>query len=258
MKILRYLHRKETRYGTLEDDGTIKQLVGSPFDGIETDGVCTDLVDVRVLAPVPRPRLIGVGLNYAAHAAEGGKEPPPIPMLFMLPWTTVVGQGDEVVYPVQGLHIEYEGELVVIIGKEAKDVSAANALDHVLGYTCGNDISERVIQRQEMSQGCVLMGKGFDTFKPMGPYIATDLDPTELELTTRLNGEVRQHTSTSDLIFPVARLIEYISDGIKLLPGDVIYTGTPAGVGPVAPGDSVEVEISGIGVLKNTIVAEET
>ena len=157
----------------------------------------------------------------------------------------------------QGQNIEYEGELVVVIGKETKDVSEADALDHVLGYTCGNDISERVIQRQEMSQGCMLMGKGFDTFKPMGPYIATDLDPTDLELTTRLNGEIRQHTSTSDLIFPVAKLIEYISDAITLLPGDVIYTGTPAGVGPVEPGDSVEVEIGGIGILKNTIVAEE-
>ncbi|MBT5877108.1 MAG: fumarylacetoacetate hydrolase family protein [Candidatus Latescibacteria bacterium] len=257
MKILRYREHNEIHYGVLEDDGTINQLVGSPFEGLDTDGVFTNINKVTVLAPVPQPRLIGVGLNYAAHAAEGGKEPPPIPMLFMLPWTAVIGQGDQVVYPVQGQNIEYEGELVVVIGKETKDVSEADALDHVLGYTCGNDISERVIQRQEMSQGCMLMGKGFDTFKPMGPYIATDLDPTDLELTTRLNGEIRQHTSTSDLIFPVAKLIEYISDAITLLPGDVIYTGTPAGVGPVEPGDSVEVEIGGIGILKNTIVAEE-
>lgn len=257
MKILRYRTNNEIHHGILENDGTIKQLVGSPFESLDTDGVFTSLDKVTVLAPVPQPRLIGVGLNYAAHAAEGGKEPPEIPMLFMLPWTAVIGQDEQVVYPVQGQNIEYEGELVVVIGKTTKDVSEAEALDHVLGYTCGNDISERVIQRQEMSQGCMLMGKGFDTFKPMGPYIATDLDPTDLQLTTRLNGEVRQQTSTSDLIFPVAKLIAYISDAITLLPGDVIYTGTPEGVGPVKPGDSVEVEIGGIGVLKNTIVAEE-
>ena len=163
---------------------------------------------------------------------------------------------EAIVYPKQGQNVHYEGELTVIMGKKARRVSEADALDYVLGYTCGNDVSERVIQANEMANGCMLIGKGFDTFKPIGPYIATGLDSTNLELTTRLNGEVKQHTNTDDLIFSVAQLIAYISEAITLLPGDVIMTGTPSGVGPVQPGDVVEIEISGIGVLRNPVVAE--
>jgi 2-keto-4-pentenoate hydratase/2-oxohepta-3-ene-1,7-dioic acid hydratase in catechol pathway len=257
MKILRYQEGGAIHYGILEEDGVVRQLVGSPFDSLQTSGATTRLDRVRILAPVAQPRIFGVGLNYAAHAAEGGKEPPPQPMLFMLPWTAVIGPGDDIVYPVQGKNIHFEGELAVIIGKKAKDVSPANALDYVFGYTCGNDVSERVIQRAEMAQGCMLIGKGFDTFKPMGPYIATGLDPTDLDLTTRLNGEVKQHSNTSDLIFPVADLIAYITDAVTMLPGDVIMTGTPAGVGPFKPGDTVEIEIEGIGTLSNGVVAEK-
>jgi 2-keto-4-pentenoate hydratase/2-oxohepta-3-ene-1,7-dioic acid hydratase in catechol pathway len=256
MKILRYQENGSIHYGLLEEEGTIRRLAGSPFETLATTKAATSLDRVRILAPVAQPRIFGVGLNYAAHAAEGGKEPPPQPMLFMLPWTAVIGPEDDIVYPVQGRNIHFEGELAVIIGKKAKDVSPADALDHVLGYTCGNDVSERVIQRAEMAQGCMLIGKGFDTFKPMGPYIATGLDPTRLELTTRLNGETKQHSNTSDFIFPVADLIAYISDAITMLPGDVIMTGTPAGVGPFKPGDTIEIEIEGIGTLRNGVVAE--
>lgn len=256
MKLLRYQEDGHIHYGILEDDGTIRQLAGSPFDSLKTNGATAKLSRVKILAPIAQPRIFGVGLNYAAHAAESGKEAPPQPMLFMLPWTAVIGPGDTILYPKQGQNIHFEGELGVIIGKAAKDVSEADALDYVLGYTCGNDISERVIQRAEMAQGCMLIGKGFDTFKPMGPYIAINLDPTNLDLATRVNGEVKQHSNTSDLIFPVARLIAYISDAITMLPGDVIMTGTPAGVGPIQPGDSIEVEIEGIGTLQNGVKAE--
>lgn len=256
MKILRYEENGAIHYGLIDGFGDISQLAGSPFDSLETNGVTTKLDRVRVLAPIAQPRIFGVGLNYAAHAAESGKEPPPQPMLFLLPWTAVINPGDDIVYPKQGQHIDYEGELTVIIGKETKDVTRENALDHVFGYTIGNDVSERVIQKAEMAQGCMLICKGFDTFKPMGPYVETELDPTNLNLTTRLNGEIRQQSNTSDFIFPVADLIAYISDAVTLLPGDVIMTGTPAGVGPFQPGDTIEIEIEGIGTLSNGVVAE--
>ena len=177
-------------------------------------------------------------------------------MLFMLPSTAILDPEEPIVYPHQGQNVHYEGELSVVIGKKARRVAEADALDYVFGYSCGNDVSERVIQANEMANGCMLIGKGFDTFKPLGPCIATGLDSTNLELTTRLNGEVKQHTNTDDLIFPVAALIAYISEAITLLPGDVIMTGTPSGVGPVQPGDVVEIEISGVGVLRNPVVAE--
>ncbi len=256
MKILRYSADGATSYGILEEDGAIRQLVSCPFDSIEESGETTHLDNVRVLAPVGSPRLIGVGLNYLAHAEEGGQTPPDQPMLFMLPSTAILDPEEPIVYPRQGQNVHYEGELSVVIGKEARRVAEADALDYVLGYSCGNDVSERVIQANEMANGCMLIGKGFDTFKPLGPCIATGLDSTNLELTTRLNGEVKQHTNTDDLIFPVAQLIAYISEAITLLPGDVIMTGTPSGVGPVQPGDVVEIEISGVGVLRNPVVAE--
>ena len=146
---------------------------------------------------------------------------------------------------------------MTVIGRAAKNVPKERALDHVLGYTCGNDVTERAIQRAEMKNGAMLVSKGFDTFCPLGPAIATGLDPTDLDLTTRLNGETKQQTNTSDLLFPVAELVSYISEAILLLPGDVIMTGTPSGIGPMAPGDIAEVEISGIGVLRNPIIGEE-
>ena len=257
MKIVRFCADGSTSYGILEEDGGIRQLAGCPFDSLEESGETTHLDNVSVLAPVGTPRLIGVGLNYLAHAEEGGSTPPELPMLFMLPATAILDPEEPIIYPRQGQNVHYEGELTVIIGKKGRRVSEADALDYVFGYTCGNDVSERVIQAKEMGNGCLLIGKGFDTFKPLGPYIATGLDSTNLEMTTRLNGEVKQHTNTDDLIFSVAQLIAYISEAITLLPGDAIMTGTPSGVGPVQPGDVVEIEISGVGVLRNPVVAEE-
>lgn len=256
MKILRYRSNGEASYGILEDDGGIRQLAGSPFESLETSDATTHINEVTVLAPVESPRIIGVGLNYAAHAAETGKEPPPFPMLFMKPSLTAIGPEEPIIYPHQGKEIHYECELAVVIGKETRRVSEADALDHVLGYTCGNDISERVIQFAEMEMGAMLIGKGFDTFCPLGPVIATGLDPTDLDIKTRVNGEVKQDSNTSDLLFPVAHLIAYISAAMTLLPGDVIMTGTPSGIGPIAPGDSVEIEVEGVGVLRNPVVAE--
>jgi len=169
----------------------------------------------------------------------------------------VIGPDESIVYPDDGQNIHFEGELTVVIGKKARHVSAANALDHVLGYTCGNDVSDRVLQRRESEFGCLLAGKGYDTFAPMGPVIATGLDPSRLGIITRVNGAVRQNGTTADLLFSVPEIIAYLSRYMTLLPGDMIMTGTPAGVGPIQVGDIIEVEIEGIGILRNDVVAED-
>lgn len=256
MKIIRYEYENETRWGLLEEANRVRPLPGSPYQGLEPAGPSLALDEVKLLAPVDAPRIIGVGLNYAAHAAESGQEHPPQPMLFMMPSTAVIGPGEAIVYPRQGKNVHYECELAVVIGRSARRVPEDSALQYVLGYTCANDVSERIIQAAEMELGCLLLGKGFDTFKPLGPWIETDVDPSGLRLRTRLNGDTVQDANTSDLIFSVPKLISYVSDAITLLPGDVIITGTPSGVGPIAPGDVVEIEVEGIGTLHNTVVAE--
>jgi 2-keto-4-pentenoate hydratase/2-oxohepta-3-ene-1,7-dioic acid hydratase in catechol pathway len=258
MKIVRYREGDRIHYGILEAGGLIRRLEGTPFESLTPDGTSTQWASVRLLSPVPAPRIFGLGLNYADHAAEGGKEHPPQPMLFMKPSTSAIGPEEPIIYPAEerDLVVHFEAELVAVIGTKARRVSVSEALDHVLGYTCGNDVSERVIQKAEMANGCLLIGKGFDTFKPLGPWIATGLDPSDLQLTTRLNGQVVQSTSTADLIFTVGELIEYLSAAVTLLPGDVIMTGTPSGVGEVQPGDVVEIEIEGIGMLRNPVAAE--
>ena len=256
MKILRYQADGESKYGILDDDGSVLQLIGSPFDEFRVGPRVAELSEVQVLTPVQPSKTIGVGLNYLSHIHETGLATPESPMLFMKPPTGVIGPGDSIVYPRQGRQVEYEAELVAIIGKPARHVAEEQALEYVLGYTCGNDVSERVIQSAEMKTGAMLVGKGFDTFCPLGPVIATDLDPTGLNVMSRLNGEPRQDANTSDLVFSVAKLVAFISEAILLLPGDVIMTGTPSGVGPMVPGDMVEIEISGVGVLRNPVVAE--
>lgn len=254
-RIARYRLGTETHYGTLDGD-TLKRWSGTPFDG-GASGPHTDrLADAQLLAPVDPPRIFGVGLNYVSHIAEVGAPTPQRPMLFMKPTTAVVGPEAPVIYPREGREVHYEAELAVVIGKPARRVSEADALGHVLGYTCANDISERVIQKEEMAQGCLVVSKGFDTFCPLGPVIATDIDPSDLLLEARINGERRQSIRTSDLLFSVRALISYLSTAVTLVPGDVIITGTPAGVGPIKPGDRMEIELEGVGVLANPVVAE--
>jgi 2-keto-4-pentenoate hydratase/2-oxohepta-3-ene-1,7-dioic acid hydratase in catechol pathway len=255
MKIIRYADGN-LRYGLIEPDGTILPLQSSPYESLKTSRPATHLDKVRLLAPIEARSLYGVGLNYVRHAREANAPLPSMPMLFMKPLDTVIGPGAPIVYPRQGQTVDYEGELAVVIGKTARRVKEEDALSCVLGYTCGNDVSERAIQSAEMKQRCLLVGKGFDSFNPIGPVIATDLDPANLDLETRVNGEVRQKTNTSDVVFSVAKLIAYLSEAMTLRPGDVIMTGTPSGVGAVKPGDVIEVEISGIGILSNPVIAE--
>lgn len=257
MHIARYTLDDSVHYGIVENETSIVRLEGSPLDGLKRSGAIDALAAVRLLTPIERPRVFGLGYNYVAHSKEVGKAVPQLPVLFMKPSTTVIGPDESIVYPDDGQNIHFEGELTVVIGKRARHVSEASALDHVLGYTCGNDVSDRVLQRRESEFGCLLVGKGYDTFAPMGPVIATGLNPSRLGIVTRVNGAVRQDGTTSDLLFPVPAIVSYLSRYMTLLPGDMIMTGTPAGVGPIQVGDTIEVEIEGIGILRNDVVAED-
>jgi 2-keto-4-pentenoate hydratase/2-oxohepta-3-ene-1,7-dioic acid hydratase in catechol pathway len=255
MHIARYSVGHSIFHGILEGD-TLHRIAGSPYTSLARTGV-TDRMDVaKLLCPVETPRIFGVGLNYVAHIQESGARTPETPLLFMKPSGTAIGPGAPIIYPYEGKNVHFEAELAVVIGKTARRVSKADALGCVLGYTCANDVSERVIQKVEMDQGALLIGKGFDSFCPLGPVIATDLDPTNLKIGARVNGETRQSSSTSDLLFGVAELIAYLSSAMTLVPGDVIITGTPSGVGPIVAGDVVDIEIEGIGVLTNPVTAE--
>ena len=256
MKLVRYAVDGTVAYGVLGEGGIVRRLGGSPFKPPKPSSTSHSVNAVRLLAPVDAPRIIGVGLNYVSHIRECSLSTPTVPMLFMKHPSAVIGPGEPIVYPKQGQKVEYEGELAVVIGRHARRVAEDQALEHVLGYTCANDVSERVTQLAEMKMGCLLVGKSYDTFCPLGPVIATGLDPSSLDLAARLNGQARQQINTSDLLFSAARLVSYLSQAMTLWPGDAILTGTPSGVGPIQPGDVVEIEISGIGVLRNPVIAE--
>ena len=255
-RIARYMHEGEVRFGILEEDG-LHRLEGSPYVGLERSGFVDAQQASRLLCPLEAPRLFGIGLNYVEHILESGSRTPEIPLVFMKPSTSAIGPGEPIVYPREGQEVHFEAELAVVIGRRGRRIARERALDHVLGYTCANDVSERVIQQAEMAQGALVLCKGFDSFCPLGPTIATGLDPTNLRICARVNGVEHQSSSTSDLLFSVAELVAYLSTAITLLPGDVILTGTPSGVGPIRPGDVVEIEVEGVGVLTNPVVAEE-
>jgi 2-keto-4-pentenoate hydratase/2-oxohepta-3-ene-1,7-dioic acid hydratase in catechol pathway len=245
--------RPEPRVGGLS---VIAELRGHPFSpgkgGVQFTGATFPLDDVRLLAPVLPSKVVAVGRNYADHAREMGTEPPAEPVLFLKPSTAVVGHGDPIAYPVKlTQRVDYEGELAVIIGRLCREVPAAQAAEVIFGYTCANDVTARDLQARD---GQWTRAKGFDTFCPLGPWIETDADPADLGLTTVVNGEVRQQARTSQLLYDVPALVEYVSTVMTLLPGDVLLTGTPAGVGPLEDGDEVSVTIENIGSLRNTVV----
>ncbi|MER7447335.1 fumarylacetoacetate hydrolase family protein [Microbacterium sp. NPDC097977] len=251
MKIARFSHDDAILFGIV-DDTDLVVLSGDPlFAGYEPTGDRVPIADAVILAPViPRSKIVCVGKNYHDHAAEMGGKAPEEPLLFLKPNTSVIGPGDAIVRPAISEQTEYEGELAVVIGKVAKNVGQADALDHVLGYTIANDVTARDLQRKD---GQWARAKGFDTFCPLGPTISTDFDPAEATIETRVNGEVRQKAPLSDMIHSVEAIIEHASAVFTLLPGDVILTGTPAGVGEFGAGDTVEVEITGLGILRNTV-----
>jgi 2-keto-4-pentenoate hydratase/2-oxohepta-3-ene-1,7-dioic acid hydratase in catechol pathway len=251
VKIARFSHDDAIMYGIV-DESDLVVLAGDPlFTGYETTGARVPLADAALLAPViPRSKVVCVGKNYHDHAAEMGGVAPEEPLLFLKPNTAVIGPGDAIIRPALSQQTEYEGELAVVIGRVAKNVKAADALNHVLGYTIGNDVTARDLQRKD---GQWSRAKGFDTFCPLGPVIETDFDPASATIETRVNGEVRQHAPLTDMIHSVPAIIEYASAVFTLLPGDVILTGTPAGVGAFGAGDTVEVEITGLGILRNSV-----
>ncbi|RKT36657.1 2-keto-4-pentenoate hydratase/2-oxohepta-3-ene-1,7-dioic acid hydratase in catechol pathway [Microbacterium sp. AG1240] len=249
MRIARFSHQDAIRYGIV--DGTeLVVLAGDPmFAGYETTGERVPVADVALLAPViPRSKVVCVGKNYADHAAEMGGEAPKEPLLFFKPNTAVIGPNDSIVRPPQSERTDYEGELAVVIGRIAKNVPAAQALDYVFGYTIANDVTARDLQK---SDGQWARAKGFDTFCPLGPAIETEFDAASATVTTRLNGDIVQQAPISDMIHSIPDIIAYASAAFTLLPGDVILTGTPAGIGAFGAGDVVEVEITGLGILRN-------
>ncbi len=258
MRIARFTTGEDDpAFGLVDGAGEkIAEITGDPlYQRIELTGRTYAVDDVRLLAPViPRSKVIGIGKNYHDHAAEMGGEAPAEPLMFLIPNTAVVGPGDPVVMPPQSHNVHYEGELAVVIGRMCKDVDPEDAASVIFGYTCANDVTARDLQR---SDGQWSRAKGFDTFCPLGPWIETDLDPTAQHVITRLDGEVVQDGSTADMVHGVAALIAHASAAFTLLPGDVILTGTPAGVGPVHSGQRVEVEISDIGTLVNPFLRRD-
>jgi 2-keto-4-pentenoate hydratase/2-oxohepta-3-ene-1,7-dioic acid hydratase in catechol pathway len=266
VRICRFTTGDDPLYGVLTgeldefdqpaEDSVIVTLAGDPlYVGVKLLDEQHKLEDVRLLAPVlPRSKVLGIGRNYAAHAAELGHEVPTEPIFFIKPNTSVVGPGDPIFYPAQSSDVHYEGELAVVIGRICRDVPAAQATDVIHGYTIGNDVTARDLQRQD---GRFTRAKGFDSFCPLGPWIETDLDPQHfidgVSVRTHLNGDLVQDGSTKDMVFDIPHLVEYVSSVMTLLPGDVILTGTPEGVGPMEVGDEIEVSVAGLGTLTNKV-----
>ncbi len=252
-RYVRVVHEGRSRFGRVEGD-RILLLDGDPIlNGGEKISGEVAFAGAALLAPCVPSKILGVGTNYRAHAVEMGKPVPEEPLLFMKPPSSVIGPGAAIVRPRGFQRTDFEGELGVVIGRRARRVAEADALAHVFGYTIVNDVTVRDLQKKD---GQFTRAKGFDTFCPVGPWIVRELDPGNLRLRTRLNGELKQDSSTNDLIFSVARIIAVASRVMTLEPGDLITTGTPMGVGPIAPGDTVEIELEDIGTLTNPVVEE--
>jgi len=246
-RYVRYWHDGRTSYGIVES-GYVHELNGDLFETPVRTGRTLPLDRVRLLAPCTPSKVIAVGLNYKSHLGE--QEPAEYPGLFAKYPTSIVGTEADILMPSDAQNLHYEGEMVVVIGREARDVSVADARDYVFGVTAGNDVSERDWQKNDLQW---LRAKASDTFGPIGPAIVTGLDFDDLQLETRVNGEVRQSQRTRDLIFNVAEIVSYVSRYVTLLPGDLIFTGTPGATAALEPGDVVEVELEGVGVLRNTV-----
>lgn len=249
MKICRYAYRENVEYGVLEGE-EITVVESDPFTGIERTKTRRKLSDVKLLAPTLPSKVVAVGLNYQEHIDETGSQKPDAPILFLKPSTSVLGPGRPIVYPRNAGRVDYEAELGVVIGKKCKNVPVGEAASVIFGYTCLNDVTERFMQGMD---GQWTRAKGFDTFCPLGPHIVTDLDPRGLKVEAYLNGEQKQSATTDLLIFSVHELVSFISGVMTLLPGDVVATGTPSGIGPMNPGDTIEVRIEKVGSLINTV-----
>lgn len=237
--------------GAVGEGSLVALLEGHPYGELRPEGRLVKAADVRFVAPVLPSKIIAVAKNYAAHAKEMNSEVPASPNIFLKPNTTVIGPGEPITLPWQSEQVEHEAELAVVIGRMCRDVPAERVPEVILGYTCANDVTARDLQRVDNQWG---RAKGFDSFCPLGPWIVTDLDVDDARVSLTVNGDLRQQGSTAEMVFDVVELVSWISSIMTLLPGDVILTGTPAGVGPLASGDHVTVSIAGIGSLTNPVV----
>jgi 2-keto-4-pentenoate hydratase/2-oxohepta-3-ene-1,7-dioic acid hydratase in catechol pathway len=261
MKLCRFTHPSDAmpRYGWLEGD-TVRPADESRLFSLDfatrAGGQTLPLDEVRLLAPVAPSKIVCVGRNYREHAAELGNEMPSEPLLFLKAPSSLVGHEDAIVLTPYSERVEHEGELAVVIGRRAKDITdEENPLDYVFGYTCLNDVTARDLQKKDKQ---FTRAKSFDTFCPVGPFVVTNIDPLDLRVETRVNGEVRQRGRTSEMAFAVPFLVRYVSRMMTLEAGDLISTGTPAGVGPLLDGDTVEVEVEGVGTLRNSVRASQS
>jgi len=250
MRLVRFRHGSRIATGALEDDW-VRALAGTFFDNPVPTGEEVPLDEVRLLAPVIPSKIVAVGRNYADHAAEMGGEVPEEPVIFLKPSTAVIGPDDPIPYPGIAGRVDPEAEMALVIGRLARRVPAEEAGRYILGFTCGNDVTARDLQKKD---GQWTRGKGFDGFCPLGPWIETEFDPTDVLVECRVNGEVRQSARTSLMAFGPNTLVEFVTRVMTLLPGDVILTGTPAGIAPISVGDRVQVEVEGIGILSNEVV----
>lgn len=253
MRIARFSAGGRVAYGVVEGSELL-ELPGHPFarpgEPLTTTGTVHDMDEVRLLAPVLPSKVVGIGKNYHDHAAEMGGSAPAAPLMFLKPTTSVIGPDDAIVLPPESSEVHFEAELAVVVGRLCRRVPAAAAGSVILGYTCANDVTARDIQRAEVQW---TRAKGFDTFCPLGPWIDTDLDASDVLVECEVNGEARQRASTATLVHGIGALVEAVSAVMTLLPGDVILTGTPAGVGPLAAGDEVAVTVAGLGTLVNQV-----
>jgi 2-keto-4-pentenoate hydratase/2-oxohepta-3-ene-1,7-dioic acid hydratase in catechol pathway len=251
MKIYRYILNNREHVGVGERD---RIWTYSGTDALSLGRVeesrPVPIAEATLLPPVTPGKIVAVGRNYADHAKELGNETPSEPIIFLKPPTAVIPTGGTIVRPKQSDRVEFEGELALVVGRPAKDVKREAWREYILGFTCANDVTARDLQRRDVQ---FTRAKGFDTFLPLGPCIETELDPSDLWITTRVNGQVKQHGNTEKMVFDCGAIVEFITSVMTLHPGDVILTGTPAGVGPMVAGDTVEVEIDGIGVLRNGV-----
>jgi 2-keto-4-pentenoate hydratase/2-oxohepta-3-ene-1,7-dioic acid hydratase in catechol pathway len=256
VRIARFSTGDGVAFGVVEEgEQVIAKIDGHPFGGVDLTGERYPLAEVRVVAPMLPSKIIGIGRNYAEHAREMGNDVPEEPLVFLKPSTTVIGPGEAIAYPEKlSQRVDFEGELAVVIGRLCREVPVERARDVIFGYTCANDVTARDLQKKDVQ---FTRAKGFDTFCPLGPWIETDLDPSDLALTTTVNGELKQSARTSQLLHDIPTLIAHVSAVMTLLPGDVILTGTPAGVGPLAVGDEVGVGIEGIGTLRNRVISRD-
>jgi len=251
MRILRIEHEGLAHFARSSHEGDLELLSGAPWAGGQPTGQQADLSAIRLLEPVVPTKIVCIGRNYAAHAKELGNEVPGEPLLFLKPPSSLLAPGDAIVLPAASQRVEHEAEIGIVIGQRIRHASPERALEAVFGVTAVNDVTARDLQRKDVQ---FTRGKGFDTFCPVGPWIAAGLSLAELTVTGRVNGQVRQQGRVEQMVFPIAQLISFISHVMTLEPGDLIATGTPEGVGPLVPGDSVEIEVSGVGVLRNGVV----